>query len=70
MLEIILIVVISAGIGRIASSDGQSGIIWGVVTAVLCLATTQFIPLPMLRLLIAAVAAFVLYIAYKVVLKK
>lgn len=32
MLELILLVVISIGIGKVASSDGQSGIVWGALT--------------------------------------
>jgi len=70
MLEIIALIVIAGGIGKVASADGQSAIVWGGVTFLLGIAFVWLVPLPFLRMLAAGIAAFMLFIAYKVIAKK
>lgn len=65
MLEILMIVAACVAMARIASADDQSVGLWVGVTIALCLASLM-IPLPFVRVLLAAVAAFVAMIGYKV----
>jgi hypothetical protein len=58
MFEIGLAIAVTAAMAKIADADGRSAITWGVITFVLCLASLA-IPLPFLRILMAAVVAFV-----------
>ncbi|HUG90430.1 MAG TPA: hypothetical protein VML55_06335 [Planctomycetaceae bacterium] len=66
MLEVALGIALCVIIGKIADADGQSGIIWGAVTFLLCFASLA-IALPFLRILFAGVAAVVLMIAWKAI---
>lgn len=58
MFEIGLVIAACVGMSRIADAEGRSGILWGVLTLGLCLASL-LIPLPFLRVLLAGVIAFV-----------
>ncbi len=58
MLEIGLVIAACGAMAKIADADGRSGMIWGVITLVLCLASLA-IPLPYLRVLLGCVLAFV-----------
>jgi hypothetical protein len=70
MLELILAVMAIVAVVKIASADGQSGLLWGSVMFVLLVACIALIPLPMLRIGIAGVLAFIAMFAYKVVANK
>ena len=59
MLELLVLVGVCIAIGKIASADGKSGFLWGMVALLLCF-LSMAIPLPFLRLGIAGVATFVL----------
>jgi hypothetical protein len=65
MLEIIVAIAAIVAIVKIADADGQTPWVWGLVTFGL-IALSMVIPLPFIRVLIAAVAAFVLMIVKKV----
>ena len=69
MLEVALGIGMCVIIGKIADADGQSGIIWGAVTFLLCFGSLAM-PLPFLRILIAGVAAIALMIAWKAVARR
>jgi len=66
MIEIILGVVLCAGMAKIASADDQSGIVWGFVTFIILLGCLA-IPIPYVRVLIAGGATFVAMIGWKAV---
>jgi hypothetical protein len=70
MLELILLGVIAIGMSRIASSDNQSGLLWAGVTLALGIAAAMLSSLFFLRMLAAGLAAFLLYIGYKVAFNK
>jgi hypothetical protein len=58
MFEIGLAVAACVAMGKIADADGRSAIVWGLSTLGLCLASV-LIPLPFLRILLAALVAFI-----------
>ena len=64
MLELVLIVFLVVAAARVASSENQSSVTWGGIALVLGLASL-LIPLPFLRVLIAAFAWLVAFIAFK-----
>lgn len=68
VLEIALIIGTCVIMSRIAEADDESGIIWGSVTFLLCLAG-MLVPLPFLRVFVAGVVAFVLMLVYKIIRK-
>ena len=70
MFELILLVVVVIGMGKIAASEGQSGIIWGAMTMLVGIACLALVPLPFLRVPGAGIATFAAYVGYKVVAKK
>jgi hypothetical protein len=65
MLELIVGVLAIVAMGKIASADNQSPIIWGSVTLLLVIGC-MFIPMPFLRVGVAFVLAFVAMIGFKV----
>jgi hypothetical protein len=58
MFEIGLLVAAVVAMGKIADAEGRSAILWGTITLGLCLASLA-IPLPMLRVLLAGIVAFI-----------
>lgn len=66
MIELGLGIAACVSIYKIAEADDESGLLWGAVTALLCYLSLS-LPLPFLRMLLAAVAAFVLMIVFKVI---
>jgi hypothetical protein len=62
MLELILIFVACAAVGRIAEMDRRSSFGWGLITFLICMASL-YIPLPYLRVGIGVLITFVLMIA-------
>lgn len=66
MIEIALGITLCVAMGKIASADDQSGILWGFLTFLIVLASMA-IPLPFLRVLIACAIAFVAFILWKTV---
>ncbi len=65
MIEILLGIGLCVVMARIASADDQSAILWGSITAALCLACLLLIPWPFVRFLIAGALAFLGLIASK-----
>jgi hypothetical protein len=66
MLEIALAVGACVVIGKVASADGRSAIVWGLITAGICF-LSLLIPIPFLRVLIAFGVAFGVMIAVKAI---
>lgn len=64
MFEIALVVVSCAAMAKIADADGRSGFVWGSITLALCLVSLA-VPLPFLRVLLAALLSFVLMMVAK-----
>ena len=69
MIEIIVGIGVCVVMGKIASHDGQSAWLWGLVTFALC-AACLLIPLPFLRFGIAGILSFVGMIAYNMLARK
>ena len=70
MFELIIGVLAIVAVVKIASADGQNAALWGVVTFLCVAACVALIPLPMLRVGIGAVIAFIAMFAYKVAANK
>jgi hypothetical protein len=70
VIEILLGIVMVVGMARIASSQGDSAVLWGVITFVLTAAAIVLIPLPFARVLIAGAVAFGAMIAANIVRQK
>ena len=66
MFEIFVAALSCFVMAKIASMDGQSPAAWGLITALLC-GASLFIPLPFLRIGIAAVASFVAMFVFKII---
>ena len=56
-------------IGKIASADGQSAVLWPVVSILFVVVCIMFIPMAFLRVLIAGILTFVALTVYKMVKK-
>ena len=56
--ELFLIIMATIGVSRMAEADRGEGFKWGAITFGLCL-LSLFIPLPLIRILVAIGAAFV-----------
>jgi hypothetical protein len=69
MFEIIMAIAAVVAMVRIASADGQSSSLWGLITFLLVVGSL-FIPLPFIRVGIAFIVAFVAMFTYKVVANK
>ena len=69
MLEIALAVAVVILMVRIARADDESPVIWGGVTIALCIASL-WLPLPMIRLVLAAVATYLLMFAFRIIARK
>ena len=67
MLELIVGILAISAVVKIASADGQSGLLWGLVTFGLIVACMMLVPLPFLRVGLAGVLALVAMFGYKVV---
>jgi hypothetical protein len=65
MLELVVGIMAVVAMGKIASADNQSPILWGSLTLLLVIGC-MFIPLPFLRVGLAFVVAFVAMIGFKV----
>jgi hypothetical protein len=65
MIELALVAAACVGMGKIADAEGRSSLMWGILTLGLCLAASVVIPLPLLRILIAGVAAFIIMMVAK-----
>jgi hypothetical protein len=68
MFEIGLGLALCVLMGKIADVDGQSALLWGAITFLLCLASL-LIPIPHARFLIAGVVAFTAMIVVKMIRK-
>jgi len=66
--EIALGIALCVAMGKLASADGRNGVLWGLITFVLC-AASLLIPIPFFRMIIAAVVVFIAMIAAKVIAK-
>ena len=70
MLELIIGIMAIVAMVKIASADGQSGALWGLVTFVCVAACVVLIPLPMLRVAIGGIIAFIAMFVYKLAANK
>ena len=70
MFELIIGILAIVAVVKIASADGQNAGLWGLVAFVCVAACVVLIPLPMLRVGIGAVLAFIAMFVYKVVANK
>lgn len=64
MCELVLLLFTAVAVGRIATADDQSAIIWVSVTILLGF-TAMLVPLPYLRMVLVFILVFALMIAYK-----
>ena len=69
MLEIFLYCVVVGFIAKVASVENRSAVLWGAAAAGICVATL-FIPLVLLRVLIAAVICILAMTAAKILLRQ
>ena len=58
MIGWILIIASAVLIGRIASAEDRSPILWGSLTLLLCVVSVMFIPLPLLNIGIGLVLGY------------
>ncbi|MBL8880952.1 MAG: hypothetical protein JNG88_17700 [Phycisphaerales bacterium] len=70
MLEWVLVLAVCIGVGRMASSEGLSGVLFGSLTFLICLGLIVVMPFPFLRILLAGALGFVGLIVYRVALNK
>ena len=54
---------------KAAETEGRSTVLWGTVTAVLCIGCSIFIPFPLFSIIIGLVASYLLMFAMNVIRK-
>ena len=64
MFEILLTLAAIGAMAKIADAEGRFSIVWGVITLAIC-AVSFAIPLPILRVLLAFIVAFILMMVAK-----
>ena len=69
MFELVLLLLASSAMGRVAAADGKSGWLWGMVNVVVCI-LCLYIPLPFLRIGLGSVVTFVGMICYNAFAEK
>lgn len=69
MFEIILLIMASLVIGRVAAADGKSGWMWGILNVLVCFACL-FIPIPFVRIGIGSVGTFMGMIVFNALMDK
>lgn len=52
---------------RVADTEGKSGLLWGFITFLICLACGVLIPLPLVNVGIGFGVSFLAFFAYKVI---
>jgi hypothetical protein len=67
MIEIALGLGCCYTMARVAEADDESGLLWGVVTFLLCVGCVLFVPLPFVRIAGAGFLAFILMFVVKAV---
>jgi hypothetical protein len=67
MIGWMLIIVSAVAMGRIASNEGKSALVWGGLTGLICFLCAMFIPFPLLNIGIGLVLSFVIMWVTKVV---
>lgn len=67
MLELLLGIGASVMMGKIASADDESPVLWGGVTAMLCFVGIYLSFTPFLRMIGAAILAFVILMVFKMI---
>ncbi len=65
MIELILAGMAVSVMAKVAANDRESPLLWGAVTGVLAGVFIFTIPLPFLRVLLAAIATVILMVVYK-----
>jgi hypothetical protein len=58
MIEIVMLIAACVAMAKIADAEGRSSWGWGFITLLICLASL-LIPLPLVRILLAFVVAFI-----------
>lgn len=67
MLELVMIAAACIAMYRIADADEQaSPVIWSVITLLICIAAIAFAPLPLIRIGLALLVAFLVMTGYKI----
>jgi len=67
MFELILYAVVCGTMVKIAICENFSGVLWGGITAAVCVATFFLMPWPYLRVLAAGIASVGAMMVYKLV---
>lgn len=65
-----MIALVVIGIGRMANYEGQSWVVWGGLTLLMCTLAVMFVPYPALRTGGVALLMFAAYVGYKIVANK
>jgi len=68
MLEILLGIAVCVIVAKVAEADDESAVIWFCITFALCVAALT-VPLPILRMLLAGLASFLIMTGRKLVAK-
>lgn len=64
MIILVLVALITV-MATIAEMDGYSGVLWGIITFVVCIGTAAVIPLPILNLVAGGIISYFLLFAHK-----
>jgi hypothetical protein len=70
MLGWIVMIGMCVVMAKFADAEDRSGILWGCLTFVLCLAGSAVVPYPFLGLFAGGIAAFVLMIVSKIIAER
>lgn len=69
MLEIVMIIAAVVLMYRIAEIERRSGAVWGGLTGLACIGSLFTIPLPLIRIGIVVVGAFIAMLVCRIVTK-
>ena len=67
LFEIIMIIAAVTAMAKIADAEDRSTLLWGGMTLALCIASLFVVPLPMVRIFLVFVFAFIMMIVAKIV---
>lgn len=67
MLGWVILIAAVIAMYRITDMEGKNGILWGILTFVICLGCALLIPLPLLNVFMGFALSFAAYFTYKIV---
>lgn len=67
MIGWIITIMACAGMAKIAGNEGRSGLLWGMITFLLCFGAAYIIPFPLVNVGIGLVISFIVYTAVKII---